>query len=121
MSDRNPRGEPNIVGVLARVYVDDLADALPLYERLTGAIAQRFDYADMRLAKVGVFLLVQGAGADVRAHAATVDVRDITPVVDAVTAAGGDLLEGPAPGPNGARLIARHPDGNVVEYIETGA
>ena len=35
-------------------------------------------------------------------------------------AVGGQLLEGPAPAPNGDRLIARHPDGAVFEYIETG-
>ena len=29
-------------------------------------------------------------------------------------------IEGPAPAPNGARLIARHPDGSVFEYLETG-
>ena len=34
-------------------------------------------------------------------------------------AAGGDVLEGPSPAPNGDRLIARHPDGSVFEYIET--
>ena len=31
-----------------------------------------------------------------------------------------EVVEGPAPAPNGARLIARHPDGAVFEYIETG-
>lgn len=35
-------------------------------------------------------------------------------------AAGGELPEGPAPGPDGARLIARHPDGTVLGYIEVG-
>ena len=109
----------NVVGVLARVYVDDLDAALPLYERLTGDEEPlRFAYGSMRLAKVGVFLLVQGATAEVRSHAATVDVRNILQVIEAITAAGGTVLEGPAPGPNGARLIARHPDGNVLEYIE---
>lgn len=108
-----------ITGVLARVYVNDLDAALPLYERLTGDHApHRFTYGTMRLATVGTFLIIQGAPAEVRTHAATVTVRDIGAVVDAIAGAGGTLLEGPAPGPNGARLIARHPDGNVVEYIE---
>ncbi len=109
----------NIVGVLARVYVDNLESALPLYEQLTRDTSPHlFDYGSVRLAKIGVFLLVEGADAEVRSHAATVNVKDIHLVVDAVIAAGGELLEGPAAGPNGARLIARHPDGNIVEYIE---
>lgn len=112
-------GNGNIIGVLARIYVDDLGAALPLYERLTGETPYRFDYGPMSLAKVGDFLLVANATAQVRTHTATIDVRDMALVVDAVTAAGGELLEGPADGPNGARLIARHPDGTVVEYIES--
>jgi predicted enzyme related to lactoylglutathione lyase len=112
-------GNGNIIGVLARVYVDDLDAALPLYERLTGETPYQFDYGPMSLAKVGDFLLVANATAQVRTHTATIDVRDMALVVDALTAAGGELLEGPAAGPNGARLIARHPDGTVVEYIES--
>lgn len=109
----------NIRGVLARVYVDDLEAALPLYEQLTGdQHPHRFDYGIMRLAKAGVFLLVQGATTEVRTHQATVDVRDIDEVASTVTAADGTLVEGPAPGPNGARLIARHPDATIIEYIK---
>ena len=109
-----------IRGVLARIYVNDLDSALPLYEQLTGDdTPHRFSYQSARLAKVGVFLLIEGADATARSHAATVNVRDIDTVVQTITAAGGQLLEGPAPGPNGTRLIARHPDGNIIEYIET--
>ena len=46
--------------------------------------------------------------------------RPVAPVLAAVQLAGGEVVEGPAPAPNGARLIARHPDGAVFEYIETG-
>jgi hypothetical protein len=35
--------------------------------------------------------------------------------------AGGQIIEGPSPAPNGDRLIARHPDGSIFEYIETGS
>jgi hypothetical protein len=41
-------------------------------------------------------------------------------VIAAIQAVGGHILEGPAPAPNGDRLIARHTDGAVFEYIETG-
>ncbi|NNG19659.1 ankyrin repeat domain-containing protein [Naumannella sp. ID2617S] len=39
-------------------------------------------------------------------------------VVASVTEIGGEVLEGPARGPNGPRLVARHRDGNVFEGIQ---
>jgi hypothetical protein len=42
------------------------------------------------------------------------------PVLAALKSAGGEVVDGPAPAPNGARLIARQPDGAIFEYIETG-
>jgi len=36
-------------------------------------------------------------------------VTSLGPVLAALQAAGGEVIEGPAPAPNGARLIARHP------------
>ncbi|MFT9008809.1 MAG: VOC family protein [Bifidobacterium sp.] len=111
--------DDNIISVLARVYVDDLDGELPLYEELTGDDSPlMFSHDGVRLAKVGAFLLLQGADAEVRAHVATVNVHDMGRVVEAVARAGGELLEGPDPGPNGPRLVARHPDGNVVEYVQ---
>jgi catechol 2,3-dioxygenase-like lactoylglutathione lyase family enzyme len=107
--------------VLARVYVDDLEAALPLYRRLAAdAPVRRFGFRDVELAWVGPFLLLAGAPEDLapfRDRAATVIVDDVEAVAAEVTAAGGELLEGPAPAPNGARLIARHPDGTVFEYL----
>lgn len=105
--------------VLARVYVDNIDDALPFYQELTGLGEQkRFTYRGMRLVKIGVFLLVQGADTKIRSHAATVDVTDVETVAQIIEHAGGKLLEGPAAGPNGPRLIAAHPDGTIVEYIQ---
>jgi len=112
----------NIVAVLARVYVDDLDSALPLYASLAGdAEPHRFDFRSVRLATVGSFLLVEGADEEIRSRSATVLVRDVDAVANAVTDAGGELIDGPAPGPNGARLIALHPDGNVLEYINASS
>lgn len=110
----------NIIGVLARVYVDDLDAALPLYQRLAGARQPpaRFRFRDVELARVGPFLLLSGDTAAYRDRTATLLVRDLAPVQAELAQAGGTVLQGPAPGPNGRRLIARHPDGSVFEYIE---
>ena len=110
----------NITGVLARVYVDDIEAALPLYQALTEAEPHRFGFGTVRLAMTGSFLLIQGADDEIRSRAATIIVRDIDLVAATILDAGGRLLDGPAPGPNGPRLIARHPDGAVVEYIQYG-
>ncbi|MEU8228105.1 VOC family protein [Actinoplanes sp. NPDC048967] len=112
----------NITGVLARVVVPDLDAAIPLYQALSGAPeVQRFAFAGVELAGVGPFLLLSGPdAARYNNRVATLLVNDLDPVIRAITEAGGDILDGPDPAPNGARLIARNPDGAVFEYIETG-
>jgi hypothetical protein len=111
----------NITGVIARVVVDDLDAAIPLYQRLSEASeVQRFAFGDVELASVGPFLLLAGNTAAFSNRVATLLVKDLGPVVEAIRAAGGELLDGPAPGPNGDRLIARNPDGAVFEYIQKG-
>lgn len=109
---------PNLLGALARVYVDDLDAALPLYQELTDEEPHTFAFRSLRLAKIGLFLLIEGADEEVRSHAATIAVRDIDQVARTVESAGGTVVEGPASGPTGPRLIARHPDGSVLEYIQ---
>lgn len=107
-----------IVNVLVRVFVDDLDAALPLYESLAGTEAERFTFRGVQLARVGPFLLLAGDTAAYRDRSATIEVRDLDEVLRALAEAGGEVVEGPTPGPKGARLIARHPDGAVFEYIE---
>ncbi|BDD82396.1 hypothetical protein TPB0596_21590 [Tsukamurella pulmonis] len=111
---------PTITRVLTRVFVDDLDRALPLYEELARETAHRFDFRDVRLARVGPFLLLAGDTDAYRDRTATVEVSDLTPVLRALADAGAEIVEGPSPAPNGDRLIARHPDGAVFEYIEAG-
>src|SRR5205823_2996329 len=69
--------------VLARVYVDDLDVALPLYERLAdGAPVRRFGFRAIELAWVGPFLLLAGAPDDLapfRDRAATSSSMTPTP------------------------------------------
>jgi hypothetical protein len=111
----------NISGVVARVFVDDLDAAIPLYQRPAGTTTvNRFGFRAVQLAQVGPFLLLSGDTAGYRNRVATILVRQLPPVVAAIEAAAGQVLEGPSPAPNGDRLIARHPDGSVFEYIETG-
>lgn len=107
--------------VLARVPVTDLEAALPLYQRLAGTDeVQRFTWRAISLARVGPFLLLAGPPAELAAvhRVASLVVDDVPQAAAAVLDAGGELLEGPAAGPNGTRAIARHPDGAVFEYLQ---
>jgi hypothetical protein len=113
-------GMPNISQILARVFVADLDAAIPLYEELAQAREEKFGFRDVQLARVGPFLLLAGNTAAYRDRTATIQVASLAPVLAALESAGGEVIEGPSPAPNGARLIARHPDGAVFEYIETG-
>jgi hypothetical protein len=109
----------NIDGVLARVFVPDLDAAIPLYQELAEVTKiSRLVFRDVELARIGPFLLLAGNTAAYQDRVATILVRRLPPVIAAVTNAGGRVIEGPSPAPNGDRLIARHPDGSVFEYIE---
>ena len=109
----------NISGVVARVFVDDLDAASadsgsPRPPRSTASVSVTFSW--LRLAVPAAQRrhgqIPRPGGDDPGPASAT---RRL-----AIQAAGGHILEGPAPAPNGDRLIARHPDGAVFEYIETG-
>ncbi len=107
--------------VLARVVVDDIDTALPLYEQLAGhPEIRRFSFRDAELVLVGPFLLLSGTPEAMEKYrrTATLMVSDIQAAASAVAEAGGTILEGPGEGPNGPRMIAQHPDGAVFEYIQ---
>ena len=107
--------------VLARVSVANIDLALPLYVALSGTKEiRRFRFGDVELAWVGNFLLLSGPPESMAGYqrVATLIVNNISAAVSAVEANGGAVLEGPAEAPNGPRMIARHGDGAVFEYIE---
>lgn len=91
-----------VSGVLARVFVDDIDLALPIYQRLSGDDApRRFQFRDVDLAWVGPFLLLN-VPTDQRAdyaRVATLLVESMDDAVSAVESTGGTVLEGPSPLP----------------------
>jgi predicted enzyme related to lactoylglutathione lyase len=110
----------NIRQVVANVPVDDLDDAIPLYQELSGAEAvHRFGYQGLEVAFVGSFLLIQGDLTDVVPQTATLVVESMVPILEALGRVGAEILEGPGRVPNGLRVQARHPDGAVFEYLQT--
>jgi hypothetical protein len=110
-----------VSAVLARVVVEDIDQALPIYEALSGADGvRRFQFGDVELAWVGNFLLLSGAPDSLANYqrVATLIVSDMAAAVAVVRENAGTVLEGPGDAPNGPRMIARHGDGDVFEYIE---
>ena len=107
--------------VLARVEVADLEVAIPGYLQLAGVVeVRRFSFGRVEVAWVGPFVLLAGPPAallDAR-RTATLLVDDLAEVQRVLYETGGVVLERPAAGPNGRRMIARHADGAVFEYIE---
>jgi predicted enzyme related to lactoylglutathione lyase len=108
--------------MIANVKVENLDDAIPLYQDLAGDMeVRRFPYRELELALVGPFLLYSGPLEKYVSQNATVIVESLTPVLDALDKAGAEILEAPNEVPNGTRIVARHPDGSVFEYMQPRA
>jgi predicted enzyme related to lactoylglutathione lyase len=108
--------------MIANVEVENLEDAIPLYQDLAGdAEVRRFPYRELELALVGPFLLYSGPLEKYVSQNATVIVESLTPVLDVLGKAGAEILEAPNEVPNGTRIVARHPDGSVFEYMQPRA
>ncbi|MFF8479223.1 VOC family protein [Streptomyces sp. NPDC015414] len=102
--------------------MDDLEEALPLYKELAGdPEVLRFPYEEMQLALVGPFLLIAGPKGNREAQNATILVGDLAPILEALDRAGAVIVDAPSEVPNGTRLVARHPDGSVFEYLQPRA
>jgi len=69
-----------ISGVVARVFVDDLDAAIPLYQwPAETAVVSRFGFRGVQLAQVGPFLLLSGDTARYRDRVATILAPRLTP------------------------------------------
>ncbi|MET7739179.1 VOC family protein [Streptomyces sp. NPDC005385] len=112
----------NIQAMIVNVRVDDLEASLPLYKELAGDVeVMRFPYEDMNLALVGPFLLISGPHEKHTPQHATILVESLPLVVDALAKSGAEIVDEPSEVPNGTRLVARHPDGAVFEYLQPRA
>ncbi|MEV7341927.1 VOC family protein [Streptomyces sp. NPDC093544] len=109
----------NIRAMIANVEVENLDAAIPFYRELAGDVeVRRFPYQELELALVGPFLLYSGPLDNYVSQTATVLVDSLDSVLDALGKAGAELLEEPNEVPNGTRIVARHPDGSVFEYMQ---
>jgi predicted enzyme related to lactoylglutathione lyase len=109
-----------ITGVVVRRRVDDLDAAVTFYEQLTGQTSKRFAFGGAELAAVGPFLLF-AAPPDIaellERVIASISVDDVDAQAEQLEQLGAEIIAPPSPTPNGRRLVARHPDGSVFEYV----
>ncbi|MGH8963241.1 MAG: VOC family protein, partial [Jatrophihabitantaceae bacterium] len=90
------------------------------YEGLTGERARRFSFSGADLAAVGPFLLFVAAGEvgdRLERVAATLAVEDLEAESAKLIELGAQIVAPLADTPNGRRMIVRHPDGAVFEYV----
>lgn len=114
----------DILGTSLRIYVDDLDAAVPVYERLTGTEAVRFENGPVSVAAVGPFMVMSGPAEQLnvlRLIGATLAVGDVRAAVEELRAVGAEILVGPQQTTIGRSVVARHPDGAVFEYVDRPA
>jgi len=111
-----------ILKTYARLYSDSLDKALPLLAALTGADPDlRISLGEVEMAAIGDFLVFAGspqAIATLQTVTTCAVVSDLDDARAVLAAHGAQIIAGPADGPTGRYLYARHADGVQVEYIQ---
>lgn len=116
----------HVLDILTRrtLPLEDLDAAVAFHEALLGQTAQlRFDYPEMqlRLAQVASILFIAGTEQSLAPFTAT----HMTFMVDDVRAfeahlptVGATIVNATKAVPTGWNMLARHPDGTLVEYVQ---
>lgn len=111
-----------ILKTYARLWADDLDQALPLLEELTGEQPHlRMAFQEIALAAIGDFLVIAGP-AEERARyslaSATVVVDDLEALQASLKSAEATITAPATGDPTGRFLHARHAGGAEIEYVE---
>lgn len=115
-----------VLNILVRrcLPLDRFDEAVAFHETLIGQTARlRFDYPEyqLKLAQVASILFIAGTAESLApfvATHATFFVEDIESFAAHLPKVGAEVLEPPKPVPTGWNMLARHPDGTLVEYVE---
>ncbi len=108
---------------LTRIYLapEAMEEMLSFYEDIFGERRFRIQYEGLDLASVGSFFLCAGSDEALNPYR---EIRTIL-IVDSLNefkesllAHGAEILSEPKQLPTGLNLVAKHPDGSLVEYVE---
>lgn len=122
-ADSSSRHAP-LVMVRILVAPEELDAAISLYEQLLEQRCDlRFDYPEtgLRLASVANVLLIAGSEQALnsfRATTMTLLVSSLDAYLERFAALGIEVISAPKGVPTGRNMLARHPDGSLVEYVE---
>lgn len=115
-----------VLSILSRLYVDpdEIETSITFYEKLMGeecSLQFSYELAGITLATVGNVLLIAGPGKRLEKFQrvqATLMVDSLDDFRAMLIEQGAEILDDAKPLPMGNNMLVRHPDGNVVEYIE---
>ena len=115
-----------VLNILVRrcLPLDRFDAAVSFHEELIGQKARlRFDYPayQLKLAQVASILFIAGTEESlapfVETHA-TFMVDDLQAYANHLPTIGAEILRPPKVVPTGWNMLARHPDGSLIEYVE---
>ena len=112
-----------VIGNLTRVYLprEKMNDALAFYESVFGERRFRIEYEGLDIASVGPFFLCAGSKEALEPYRdmnTIVLVDSLSDFKEKLLNGGAEILSEPRQLPTGLNMIAKHPDGSVVEYVE---
>jgi predicted enzyme related to lactoylglutathione lyase len=115
-----------ILQVLPRIYLnmEQLEETISFYEQLFDEKCRmRFKYPEvgLELAQVGSVLLLAGSEAALepfKATKATFLVDSLIEYKEKLVKSGAAILREQKQVPTGMNMLARHPDGTLVEYVQ---
>ena len=111
-----------ILKTYARVFTNDLAISLPLFQQLVGREPDmRFVFGEWEIVAIGDLLLVAGtdeALAPIRNSYGPLIVDNLEATRQQLEQAGAVITQPISTSPTGTMLYARHPDGTSMEYVQ---
>ncbi|WP_144611504.1 hypothetical protein [Bacillus cereus] len=110
----------NILAVVPRLYVSDLQTHLEFYKILLDQeTPQEFQMNGTHVIRFTNLLLIEDLNETIKNQvAATIVIDDLQKVKKLVFNYNGEMITEPIQVPTGMKMIVRHPDGNIIEYIE---
>lgn len=108
------------LAVIPRVYVSTLQPHLEFYKILLKQEApHEFRINQTHVARFSNLLLIADENNLITNQvAATIVINSVQDVKEFILQKDGDILVEPSLVPTGLKMIVRHPDGNIFEYIE---
>ena len=110
----------NILAVVPRLYVSDLQTHLEFYKNTIKARKpHEFQMNGTHVIRFTNLLLIEELKETIKNHvAATIVIDDLNEVKELILNYNGVMITEPIQVPTGMKMIIRHPDGNIIEYIE---